>query len=60
MRRKVLQALTASHKPLGAYYSIEQVAVQCPCPAPITFYRAGKPVCALILVAPYHFNVQGG
>jgi TonB family protein len=23
-------------------------------------YRAGKPVCALILVAPYHFNVQGG
>lgn len=23
-------------------------------------YRAGKPVCALILAAPYHFNVQGG
>jgi len=23
-------------------------------------HRAGKPVCALILVAPYHFNVQGG
>jgi hypothetical protein len=23
-------------------------------------YRGGKPVCALIMVAPYHFNIQGG
>lgn len=22
--------------------------------------RAGRPVCALVLVAPYHFNIQGG
>ena len=40
MRRKVLEALTASHKPLGAYELIEQVAVQGPRPAPITIYRA--------------------
>src|SRR5438270_1900386 len=40
MRRKVLEALTASHKPLGAYEIIEQVAVQGPRPAPITIYRA--------------------
>jgi Fur family zinc uptake transcriptional regulator len=40
MRRKVLEALTGSHKPLGAYELIEQVAVQGPRPAPITIYRA--------------------
>ena len=40
MRRKVLEALTASHNPLGAYEIIEQVAVQGPRPAPITIYRA--------------------
>src|SRR5438270_9404339 len=40
MRRKVLEALTANHKPLGAYEIIEQVAVQGPRPAPITVYRA--------------------
>ena len=40
MRRKVLEALTASHKPLGAYEIIDQVAVRGPRPAPITIYRA--------------------
>ena len=40
MRRKVLEALSHSHKPLGAYEIIEQVAVQGPRPAPITIYRA--------------------
>ena len=40
MRRKVLEALTANHKPLGAYEIIEQVAVQGLRPAPITIYRA--------------------
>ena len=40
MRRKVLEALTASHKPLGAYELIDQVALQGPRPAPITIYRA--------------------
>src|SRR3954467_3841730 len=40
MRRKVLEPLTASHKPLGAYEIIEQVAVLGPRPAPITIYRA--------------------
>jgi len=40
MRRKVLEALAASHKPLGAYELIELVATQGPRPAPITIYRA--------------------
>ena len=40
MRRKVLEALSASHKPLGACEIIERVAVQGPRPAPITIYRA--------------------
>ena len=40
MRRKVLEVLASSHKPLGAYEIIEQVAVQGPRPAPITIYRA--------------------
>ena len=40
MRRHVLEVLAASHKPLGAYEIIEQVAVQGPRPAPITIYRA--------------------
>jgi len=40
IRRKVLAALLGSHKPLGAYEIIEQVAVQGPRPAPITIYRA--------------------
>jgi Fur family zinc uptake transcriptional regulator len=40
MRRRVLEALAASHKPLGAYELIELAAAQGPRPAPITIYRA--------------------
>lgn len=39
MRRQVLQALLASHRPLGAYEIIERLA-QKRRPAPITIYRA--------------------
>jgi len=39
MRRQVLEALLASHKPLGAYEIIERLAEHGP-PAPITIYRA--------------------
>lgn len=40
MRRKVLETLAASHKPLGAYEIIDAVAQAGPRPAPITIYRA--------------------
>ena len=40
MRRHVLEVLAASHKPLGAYEIIDQVAARGPRPAPITIYRA--------------------
>jgi len=42
IRRKVLAALLASHKPLGAYEIIERLAGAStgPRPAPITAYRA--------------------
>src|SRR5690349_20371342 len=40
MRRNVLEVLAASHKPLGAYEIIEEVAARSPRPAPITIYRA--------------------
>jgi Fur family transcriptional regulator, zinc uptake regulator len=40
MRRHVLEVLSASHKPLGAYEIIEQVAARGTRPAPITIYRA--------------------
>jgi len=40
IRRHVLQALLASHRPLGAYEVIEQLARALPRPAPITVYRA--------------------
>jgi Fur family transcriptional regulator, zinc uptake regulator len=40
LRRQVLQALLASHRPLGAYEVIEQLAKAAPRPAPITVYRA--------------------
>ena len=44
MRRHVLEALLASHKPLGAYEIIEHLAqhrsTQQNRPAPITIYRA--------------------
>src|SRR5205085_4008382 len=40
MRRQVLEALAASHKPLGAYELIELVGAAGPRPAPITIYRA--------------------
>ena len=38
MRRRVLEVLAASHKPLGAYEIMEQAGR--PRPAPITVYRA--------------------
>lgn len=40
IRRQVLQALLGSHRPLGAYEIIEQLAAQIARPAPITVYRA--------------------
>ena len=39
IRRRVLQALLASHHPLGAYDLIEKVAARGVRPAPITIYR---------------------
>ena len=39
-RGQVLQALLSSHRPLGAYEIIEQLAAQIARPAPITVYRA--------------------
>ena len=48
IRRKVLQALAASHKPLGAYDIMDAVAG--PRPAPITVYRALEFLIALGLV----------
>jgi Fur family transcriptional regulator, zinc uptake regulator len=40
IRRQVLQALLSSHRPLGAYEVIDQLAKSMPRPAPITIYRA--------------------
>jgi Fur family transcriptional regulator, zinc uptake regulator len=40
IRRQVLQALLASHRPLGAYEVIDALAKSMPRPAPITVYRA--------------------
>src|ERR687887_291162 len=40
IRRKVLAALLASHKPLGAYEIIDRLAPAGPRPAPITAYCA--------------------
>jgi len=40
MRRRVLETLAASHKPLGAYEIIDRLAEGGPRPAPITVYRA--------------------
>src|SRR6201997_3130024 len=40
IRRQVLQALLASHRPLGAYEIIDTLAQSMPRPAPITVYRA--------------------
>lgn len=40
IRRRVLQALLASHRPLGAYEIIEELAESMTRPAPITVYRA--------------------
>ena len=40
MRRAVLEILSASHKPLGAYELIDLVAAKGTRPAPITIYRA--------------------
>jgi len=40
IRRQVLEALLASHRPLGAYEVIEELATQRARPAPITIYRA--------------------
>src|ERR1700683_4455759 len=38
--RQVAEALLASHRPLGAYEVIEELAKSMPRPAPITVYRA--------------------
>src|SRR5471032_2786350 len=40
IRRQVLQALLSSHRPLGAYEVIDELAKSMPQPAPITVYRA--------------------
>jgi len=40
IRRQVLEALLASHRPLGAYEVIDELAKSMPRPAPITVYRA--------------------
>jgi Fur family zinc uptake transcriptional regulator len=40
IRRRVLEALLASHLPLGAYELIDRLAKQGARPAPITIYRA--------------------
>jgi Fur family zinc uptake transcriptional regulator len=40
LRRQVLEALLSSHRPLGAYDVIEELAKTKPRPAPITVYRA--------------------
>ena len=40
IRRRVLEALLISHKPLGAYEIIDQLARKGARPAPITIYRA--------------------
>ncbi len=40
IRRRVLEALLASHAPLGAYELIDKLAVRGARPAPITIYRA--------------------
>jgi Fur family zinc uptake transcriptional regulator len=40
IRREVLAALLASHKPLGAYEIIDRMAAKGARPAPITAYRA--------------------
>jgi len=40
MRRQVLETLLASHRPLGAYEVIDELAKSMPRPAPITVYRA--------------------
>ena len=40
IRRQVLQELLQSHRPLGAYEVIDELARSMPRPAPITVYRA--------------------
>ena len=40
IRRQVLRALLSSHRPLGAYEVIDELARVMPRPAPITVYRA--------------------
>src|SRR3979490_2344837 len=40
IRRQVLQALLSSHRPLGAYEVIDELAKSMPRPAPITVSRA--------------------
>jgi Fur family zinc uptake transcriptional regulator len=40
IRRQVLQALLSSHRPLGAYEVIDELAKSMQRPAPITVYRA--------------------
>src|ERR1700744_1030650 len=50
IRRHVLQALLSSHRPLGAYEVIDELAKSMPRPAPITVYRAVEVLMANGLV----------
>ena len=50
IRRRVLEALLASHAPLGAYELIDRLATDGARPAPITVYRALDFLRAQILV----------
>ncbi len=40
IRRQVLETLLTSHRPLGAYEIIDELAKAMPRPAPVTVYRA--------------------
>ena len=52
IRRKVLGTLLASHKPLGAYEIIDQLAPRGPRPAPITADRAATPSLPASTIMP--------
>lgn len=51
LRRRVLDEIIASHKPIGAYEVMDRLAKHGPRPAPITVYRA---IDALLSVGALH------
>src|SRR5262249_37625198 len=57
IRRQVLQALLASHRPLGAYEVVDALARKMPRPAPITVYRALDFLIAYGLVHPVETRI---